>query len=192
MTRDATTAALDAAQERIVRPVALLRLALDSGDVLATSAPFSVFWAWDGSAQPAEFLGVGNMGRMSAVEEGTEVKPYSVSVQLSGIPQSHVSIALGEDYRNRDMQVWLALLDDQHQVIDHPVLLNRVRLDTMNIELGETATIEATGHSRLADWDRARVRRYTDADQQAVYPNDKGFQFVSQISAGKELIWGKT
>lgn len=55
------------------------------------------------------------------------------------------------------------------------------RMDTMEIEAGSTATIVVRAESRLADWDRPRVRRYTDEDQQTLYSGDKFFEQVSTI-----------
>lgn len=191
MSREATAATVTASQLPVARPVALVRIALDSGEILASTDWKPISWAWDGGSPEAVFEGLGNLGKISAVEEGVEIAPYSVSFQLSGIPQSQISIALSEDYRNRDVRVWLGLLDEQHQLIEDPVLLARMLLDTMNLELGDTAIIEATAHSRLVEWERPRIRRFTNADQQAIYPNDKGLEFVPTISAGKELIWGR-
>ena len=190
MTREADAATLAASSEDVVREVAFVRLALDSGDVLATSAPFTIPWAWNG-VDVVEFLGVGQLGALSPVDEGTEVQPYSISLQLSGIPSANISLALNEDYRGRDCWVWLGLLNADHVLAGTPVLMSRVTLDTMDIKLDETAVIEITAHSPLIDWSRPRIRRYTDADQQAVYPGDLGLQFVSQMAAGKQLVWGR-
>ncbi len=38
-----------------------------------------------------------------------------------------------------------------------------------------------TCESRLVDLERAEVRRYTDADQQAEYPGDRFFEFVPAL-----------
>ena len=59
----------------------------------------------------------------------------------------------------------------------------------MDIDVGATATITVNAESRLADWDRPRVRRYNHEDQQIDYPGDMGFEFVPQM-ATKELRWG--
>ena len=61
----------------------------------------------------------------------------------------------------------------------------------MNIEAGETATISISVESRLVDWERPRVHRYTNADQQIAYPGDKGLEFVAQM-VEKELVWGRS
>ena len=44
--------------------------------------------------------------------------------------------------------------------------------------------------SRLADWERPRVSRYTDADQQQRFPGDLGCRFAPQM-VEKELVWGR-
>jgi hypothetical protein len=61
-------------------------------------------------------------------------------------------------------------------------------MDQPTCEHGKTGMIEVTVTDESADWTRVRSERYTDQDQQAVYPGDKGFEFVSSI-ASKEVIW---
>ena len=61
----------------------------------------------------------------------------------------------------------------------------------MNIDAGETATVSLSVESRLSDWERPRIRRYNNADQQIAYISDKGFEFVPQM-VEKELIWGRS
>jgi hypothetical protein len=53
---------------------------------------------------------------------------------------------------------------------------------------GETAQINIAAESRLIDLQRARVRRYTDEDQRAVYPSDKGLSLINQLQ-DKEIVW---
>ena len=76
-------------------------------------------------------------------------------------------------------------------IVADPVLVFHGRMDVMNIEIGNTATITVTAESRLADWNRARTSRYTDEEQQRLYPGDKGLQYVAQ-TAEMELVWGRT
>ena len=59
----------------------------------------------------------------------------------------------------------------------------------MDIKLGKTATVNITAESRLIDWARPRIRRYTNADQNERFPGDKGFEFVSDTT-DKEIVWG--
>jgi hypothetical protein len=64
------------------------------------------------------------------------------------------------------------------------------RMDAATVELGTICTITVTAESRLVDWERPRVRRYTHEDQQAAWPEDMGLEFVASMSE-LELIWGR-
>ena len=76
------------------------------------------------------------------------------------------------------------------QLVAQPIRLFSGRMDTMDTEVGDTATITVTAESRMVSWDKARVRRYNNEDQQNRYPGDRGFEFVSQM-VEKNLLWGR-
>jgi hypothetical protein len=61
-------------------------------------------------------------------------------------------------------------------------------MDQMSIDLGETAAVTVRLENRMADWERPRVRRYTDEDQQRAYPGDLGFQFLT-ATVDKDIVW---
>ncbi|MGE0270293.1 MAG: hypothetical protein AB7M05_08895 [Alphaproteobacteria bacterium] len=184
MTRDISSQMIAASQAQVARPVIAAELDFSSGFVRVNSSPYTI--TIDGQV----YLGVGALGKISAVQEGSDQQAYGMTLSLSGIPPELVSIALGEYYQGRSCRVLMALLDEGHTVVSSPIVLWSGRMDTMDIELGETATITLSAESRLVDWERPRIRRYTSEDQRADYPNDKGFEFVPQM-VEKELIWGR-
>lgn len=173
-----------ASQEKVVRPLILAEMEFETGTVRVTDVPFNISWNRE------NFTGVGQLGGISAVEEGAELQSYAINLSLSGIPSELVSLALLDAYQGKDVRIYLALLDTEHRLIGDPMLLFRGRMDTMDIELGETATITLTVQSRMADWERPRLRRYTDEDQRSKYPSDKGLEYVSQM-AEKTIYWGR-
>lgn len=140
---------------------------------------------WSG----ADWVGLGHFGSIGTVEEGATLEATGLRLTLSGVPSQHIATALGQVYQGRSCKVWVAPLDSNHQVIADPVMIFHGRMDTMDIDLGETSTITVSAESRLADWDRPRVRRYNHEDQQIDYPGDLGFEFVPQM-VEKELRWG--
>lgn len=168
----------------VIRPVYLVQLDYASGMVRAASTPFNL------TIDGVVWMGLGNLGAIGAVQEGAELQNYSLALTLTGVPSDLVAVALGEQYQGRDARIYLALLDEDHAVIDAPLLIFRGRMDTQDIEVGDTATITLTVQSRLADWERPRVRRYTNEDQQAVFAGDRGFEFVPQM-AEKTIYWGR-
>jgi hypothetical protein len=51
-----------------------------------------------------------------------------------------------------------------------------------------SAQIVITGESRLAGWERPKVRRFNDADQKKDYPTDRFFEGMAE-SAETEIVW---
>lgn len=145
----------------------------------------AVTFAWNGY----DWLGVGRLGAIDWISEGADLQARGLAMRITGIDPAAISIALGTQYQGRSCKVWAAPLTAAHAIIADPVLIFWGRMDTMDIDLGETATITVNAESRLADWDRPRVRRYNHEDQQIDYPGDLGFEFVPQM-VEKQLTWG--
>lgn len=148
---------------------------------------------WNGTPKTltfngADFLGIGALGSITAIEEGAELRAYGLTLQVSAIPRDMVSIALNQQYQGRKATVWEVPIDANGEVVANPFIVFRGRMDQMDIILGTTATVVIKLENRLADWERPRVQRYTDEDQRARYPNDAGFRFVSATTE-KELVW---
>lgn len=184
MARDITSGVKTESQKlQGAKPLLLVKMQFDSG--------FLRLWSGRGDLEfnSETYLGVGDMGRLSQVEEGIEQRAFGITFELSGIPASFVSLALSEELQNRKAEFWLGFFDDDYVLITDPILVFRGRMDTMDVQIGETATIAVTVESRLIDWNRPRIRRYTDADQQERFPGDKGFQFMSDASE-REINWG--
>ena len=171
-----------AAGEQVVRPLLFALLAFESEALAVTNAPFDLTWGG------TTYRGVGQLGGVEAVEEGIELQAYRVALRLNGVPAALAAIALGEHYQGRAATLSMGFLDEGHALVDTPFTLFRGRMDGMTITLGETASIVLTVESRLADWERPRVRRYNNADQQQRYPGDRFFEFAEQ-TAERNVIW---
>lgn len=183
MSRTLTPAAESALAAGNVPMIVLALLDFPSGILRVNNS--AVTFTWDGY----EWLGVGRLGAVDAIQEGATLEARGLALRISGVPPANIAAALGQSYQGRDCKVWAAPLSADHAVIADPVLVFHGRMDTMDIDLGETATITVSAESRLADWNRPRVRRYNHEDQQIDYPGDKGFEFVPQM-VEKELRWG--
>lgn len=139
---------------------------------------------WDGK----DFLGVGNFGGVSDLEESEELRATGYQLSLSGIPTEMISLVLSEDMQGQLASIWVAFLDQQHKLILDPVGPWQGRIDAPAIELGETSTVTITVESRMIDWERPRVERYTPADQKEKYPGDLGLDFIESM-VDAEIKW---
>jgi hypothetical protein len=190
MSRDIKPGVTAESKKELVRPFVLVKLAFDNGTsrVNSTNKSLTVDVDDDG---PQEFLGIGEMGSISPITESADLQPTGYTMELTGIPITHISSALNEDYQGRPVKVWLGFFDDSYQIIADPVLMFSGFMNTMSITLGDTATVVLTAENELIRWEAPRVRRYTNEDQQGEFPGDLGLEFVSQ-TVEKELIWGQT
>lgn len=180
--------------------------ALDGGTVAAVSAghvPYLFFvqldfsqalrvcsagynFDWNG----ATWLGLGSLGSIEPIQEQASLEATGVRLTLTGVPTEYVAIMLAEQYQGRPCQIWLAPLREDLQLAASPVRLFSGRMDVPTIDVGETASITVSAESKMVSWDRARVRRYNNEDQQSRYPGDRGFEFVPQM-VEKQLMWGR-
>lgn len=181
--RGMTTATKNALEADQVRAVVFVEMSFPSGFLRMNNSAMNITW------NGYEWLGVGRLGSIDQIEEGNTLEARGLRFAITGIDPANVAIAIGQQYQGRDCKVWFAPLNENYSTIADPVLIFWGRLDTMDVELGTTATITVGAESRLADWDRPRVRRYNAEDQYITDPADKGFEFVPQM-VEKQIRWG--
>lgn len=184
MSRSLTAAVQTAAAAAEVRPAFFVFLNLDSGPIRVWSG------CGDYTLGGNVFTGVGNLGEISPVEESTRVSARGIELSLSGISSSHVTIALSENYRGRSVTVWLAFFDAAGALIADEVQVFAGIIDTMTLnDNGDSSVLTLTAESRLIDLERPRETRYTDEEQQRLFPGDLGLQYVAGLQK-KTLNWG--
>lgn len=167
--------------------VAILFAELDfsGGVVRVHSALGTITWGSE------DWLGVGTLGSVSSVEESAELKRRTIIYTLTGIPNAMIAIALGENYQGRSAKLYIGFLDPTTGLlVADPELLDNGRMDSSGVSIGEECSVTITAENRMAAWDRPVVRRYTDAQQQEMFPGDKGLEFIDQ-AAQKEINWGR-
>lgn len=136
-----------------------------------------------------EYIGLGNLGKVSGISENTDMEPQQLSIVIAGVNPASLSATLTEPYVNREVRVLVGMLDDNDGLIGDVTMTYFVgKIDEMKVTQDTAGSIEIIARDRLADWSRPRVERYTNASQQAKFPGDKGLEFVSQV-ADKEIIW---
>lgn len=135
-----------------------------------------------------EYFGAGNLGSVSPIKETSELEPQQFEIQVAGVSESSLAAVVTERYLNRDATCLMALLDDQGQIIGDPIHYFSGKTDEVTVNVGAVGSITITVRDDLADWARPRVERYTNADQMARYPGDKGLEYISQV-ADKEVVW---
>ena len=184
MAKTITAATTTASAASEIIPVAFVKMDFSSGFLYLHSSLGSLIFDGD------TYTGVGALGSISIIEETATSEITEVQFELTGIDAANIAIALDENYQGRQIDMYIGFLDSDHALITDPMLVFGGRMDTMDVTLGIEGKITLTATSKLADWERPRIRRYTNEDQRIDYPSDRGFEFVNQMTE-KQLIWGR-
>ena len=206
MSRDLNPDTIQSISENVVYPFFAVELQFD-GNIVR-------MWTGQGTlvlADNSEWVGLGQLLSISAIEETSEMSVKGASISLSGIPSELLSLALSEPYQGRIAKIYFGtflqgsilqessyyiLLQDGSRINleDMSANLNELfsgYMDQMNIEeAGDTATIEMMVENKLIDLERARVARFTSGYQKSVYPGDLGMDFIEDLQ-DKRISWGR-
>lgn len=174
-------------KQDIFRPVTLCELRLDNGTVFVCTLDRNISFSGD------LYLGVGDFGKVSSSRETSESEASGIELELSGIPTDYINIAKDENYHGRIVIIRYGFLDNNFQfttATGDPAILFRGLIDQMFITLGETATIRLTAEDEWIRWEEPLKSLYTNEEQQFLFPDDLGLEFVQQV-VDKEIIWGR-
>lgn len=182
--RSMLAAVQTASRATVVRPIVAVELDFQSGFVRLADTPFNVT-----DASGNVFNGVGALGSISSIDEGLDKQARGISLKITGIDPAFISTALGEQYQGRSCKVFVALMDDNHQIIPNMVQLGEWLMDTMNVTIGATAAISVKAESVLIAWDTPNLMRWTDSEQRLLHPADRGLEHVN-ASSEAPFQWG--
>ncbi len=134
------------------------------------------------------FYGTGTLGAVEAVTDEVQ-STTGLSFTLSGVPSESLATALQEDVRGKSCIVRLAILDPAtHAVLDAPAMFTGT-LDQMPITHGpETCSVGVVAIHRGETYRRPNPLRYTDGDQQRLFPGDTSLRYVQSQSAVQD-VW---
>ena len=130
------------------------------------------------------YTGTGSLLGISGLEENDDLSSPGVNITLSGLDSAIVSLALQEPYQNRECKILIGSGDDTLEVFSG-------FMDVMSIDdSGDNCTIALSVESRLIILDRKSAYRYTQETQEARYPGDTFFSYVTDL-ADKQVVWGR-
>ena len=183
MVKTLTTNNSNVLNDDVLRPCYFLKLEFPTSTVYLNSTDRNITWGGN------EYLGSGNIGSISDIEETSELQANGIKFTLTGIPSTYISVALTQEYQGSPATQYLGFLNSNYTLVDDPFIIFVGKVDTMAISLSDTATIELDIENRLVDWERPRISRFTNEEQQNLFSGDKGLEFVDSV-AEKELFWG--
>lgn len=185
MPRPMSSALLAALEASILYPAILVSIGLTTGTEYIWGGIGPITWGGN------TYSGLGDLGQISVIEEGSDVNAKGIALTLSGISATQVADAIQNNQLGLPVIVAFALYNAAGgSLIADPLTSWRGRTDQPEIILtGDTAVITLRCESRLLDLNVPCQRRYSLEDSQLVTPGELGFQFVNQLQE-KNIYWG--
>jgi hypothetical protein len=161
---------------RFIRPLFLVSIQFANETVYVWTGVGDLIW------NSSTYKGVGTLGQISPIVETIQTQAQGITLSLSGIPNNLLGDALNQMTSAGKAYVWLGFMDPSGNLINDPIPAFIGLTDQPTIDLStETTTINISVESRLADLQRARGGRLTDADQRQRHPNDGGLKYVAWL-----------
>lgn len=185
MSRGFPSAVLTALSSDHVSLVTFAKLEFPSGTLYLHNSIGT--YTWGGN----DWLGTGDLGEISQIEEGAQISPYKLTLTLSGLDATISGAALTEDYYLQPVTVYLGALNADDELIADPTVVWEGAMDQMEISVGAEGgdAIVLTAESELARFDKASNLKYTDAQLQSQFSGDLAFEFMADIE-GAKIRWG--
>lgn len=187
MTREIDSNLRNAISDPVIHPVYLIELMYDDAPLRLHSGTRNITF------QGNNYRGVGQFGSISSSAEVSDQATTFIDLTLSGIQASDIGLQLNQYYQGRTGTVWLGLRDLSDNSLITPTIIFKGVMDNSRITVSDKiGSISVRLNSPLVRWDKPNIKRYTEADQQEDFPNDKGFEFVPLLREQRGLIarWG--
>jgi hypothetical protein len=140
------------------------------------------------SASAKPYQGIGSLGSIGDISEGTEVKAEGATITLSGIDPALLNDCLNDIKLGAPVTLWLGLFSDGAVIATYPLYVGTV--DRPTIPIGpDMISITLALENRMANLQRPSNRRYTASDQMYYFPTDSGFSWVETLN-DIALVWG--
>jgi len=184
MARELDTTYSASLPAQLIRPVRMVQLAFRSQTVYCWTGVGPLTW------NGLTFLGIGSLGKISAVREGVGLQAGSVTLTLSAIDPLLFAECMADIRLGATVRIWRGNVDASGALIGTPYQLFRGQVDQPAISMGaQDMSIALTVESRIVNLQRASGRRYTAADQRLSYPTDMAFDWLEQLN-DLALVWG--
>lgn len=181
MPRTLPSLMLDDLVTNTVMPCVLVDLTLTTG----------VTYIWSGigtlTYSGHDYLGVGSLGTLGDIIEGTDVKADGTTITLSGIDPTLLNDCLLDIQLGAPVTIWFGLFYNGAVISATPLCVGTVDKPTIPIT-PDAISITLSIENRMINLQRATNRRYTSGDQNYYYPDDSGFLHVEELS-DIALVW---
>ncbi len=182
MARQITSAVASAILLPEYRPVFFAELNFDSGAKRIHS------WIGNLTVDGFSFNGIGELTGATRVTESPALTDETITLGLRGVDDAFLTVARDEHVYDRLARIWFGFLDENYDLIADPDGPYIMRMDSIEIVRDpDESEVLLTLKTAAVLWNEANISRYTDEEQQRLFPGDRFFEFGPEMEE-KELV----
>jgi hypothetical protein len=139
------------------------------------------------------WVGKGDLVSFGGIPFNADDVAGAISITLSGVDAQHIAEARGmPPVRGRAQQIYLQFFDATTlQPLDDKLLIADRVVDIMRWagSGSNQRAISVTSEDVWADRQTGEYGNWSNADQTALFPDDRGLEFVAELVPGKRVTW---
>lgn len=171
-----------------IRLIVFVKIELDSGTIYLHNGVGTYTWS-DPDDGSQSWLGMGDFGGISGVEESTKMSPFEIQMVLSGLDTSMMTEILDNHYFYRPVTIYFGAINQTTGVlVADPDEFWSGFIDTADLSLGSENAIMITCESELSIFRKRNASVYSDSDLQDENPGDLWFKWLAAMSNAK-VVW---
>jgi hypothetical protein len=139
------------------------------------------------------WIGKGDLVSFGGIPFNADDVAGAITITLSGVePQFIAEARTMPPIRGRAQQIWLQFFDATTlQPLDDKLLIADRVMDVMRWSGSGPSqrSVSVTSEDIWADRNICEYANWSNADQQALFPGDRGLEFVAEMVPGKRVDW---
>lgn len=187
MSRTLDSAIVAVLDDELLRPVHFASIVFDDGTVYLHDDLGTITFGGH------SYLGVGDFGSVTGMEEREDGSPAGVVLHLSAIDTGLLNEVLTENFFRRAVTVYIGFRNlTTGLMVADPAEMFHGYIDDMSVNAGKLSSIEVAVETELQAWDRPLNRYFSDSENQRVYPGKLGAKYMAAMATHKVTLGNKT
>lgn len=183
MSRTIDAAILATLDDPLNQPIFFAELAFDDGTLYFHTDLGSIPWGGH------TWTGVGDLGSIEAIEERDDLTPTGTVLRVAAMNSTVLNEALMQNYYDRIASIYFGMRNVvSAALVSDPMQIFAGKMDQMRIVSGLNPVIELAVESEMAEFQRARMVYYSDAEQQRDHAGELGFKWLAAMVDAK-ILW---
>jgi hypothetical protein len=145
---------------------------------------------WNLSFGGNTYIGVYDFAVLDVLEESIENRPADVIVGLRRVPKVIIDPVINEKFHGEPAHIYYSVASPLGIPVSTPVEIWRGTMDYLELKTNEDGVqYLMTCKNIMHNWNKSRVRRITDAEQQRRWPGDTAYKHLASLEE-KSVPWG--